>query len=152
MNKVAKLGAAGASTLALAGGIGAGIAFAQSEPTPATNPAATPTANPTDKPEGDRKKRGLLRRALHGEATLGGERHQVLAFQRGTVEAVSTTSMTVQSKDGFTATYGLNSETRVRKQGEQAAVSDIKLKDKVRVVATKDGSALTAMTVGDHGA
>ena len=164
MNKAAKMIAAGIGTVALAGAIGAGLAYADPDPTPTVNPSATPSTSPTDKAErkdkGDRKDNadkdrrhpGLLRRALHGEVTLRGEKHRVVVFQRGVVERVSATAVTVKSEDGFTASYLLNAETRVRKEKHEATLSDIKPKDRVRVLATKDGSTLTAKAIRDHGA
>src|SRR5918995_3835588 len=116
MNKVAQIIAAGIGTVALAGGIGAGLAYADLDPTPTVNPSATPSASPTDKPDrkdkADRKDMedkarrhpGLLRRALHGEVTLRGEKHRVVVFQRGVVETVSASAVTVKSKDGLTLT------------------------------------------------
>jgi hypothetical protein len=158
MNNAAKMVVAGLCTLALLGGIGAGIAYADPEPTPSANPTAGTTASPADKTghqgaAADRngKHRGLLRRALHGEATLGGQQQRVVVFQRGIVETASATSMTLKSEDGFTATYVLTSETRVRKQRQPATASDVETKDKVRVLATKDGSVLTAKIVRDYG-
>jgi Domain of unknown function (DUF5666) len=158
MKKAAKMIAAGMSTVALAGGIGMGIAYADPDPTPRAKPTAgatiSPTASPTTKADRkaekssvDRQRRGWLRRALHGEATLAGKKHQVVAFQRGAVETVSGASLTVRSEDGFTATYLLNAETRIRKDGHSASLSDIKVADQVRVRATKDGSTLTARAV-----
>jgi hypothetical protein len=156
MRRTAKTIAAGLGTVALAAGVGAGLANADPEQIPAASPSATPS--PTDK--ADRKHKadhirrhfGLLRRALHGEATLGGEKQRVVVFQRGVVETVSETSLTVKSEDGFRASYVLNTETRIRKEKEQASRSDIKVKDRVRVFGTKDDSTLTAIVVRDHGA
>lgn len=53
--------------------------------------------------------------ALHGNvtATLNGS-PQALVFQRGRVTAISSTSITVQSSDGFTGTYGRTAQTRTR--------------------------------------
>ena len=156
MNKIAKIVAAGAGTVALIGGIGAGIAAA--DPTTSPTPTPTPTASATakDKPadkhrDGLPGRRALLARALHGEATLGGEKHRVVAFQRGVVQEVSTTSLTVKSEDGFSATYVLNAETKVHKQGDKSTISAIKNGDHVRVLALKDGSTLTAKAIGDRG-
>jgi hypothetical protein len=156
MRRTAKTIAAGLGTVALAAGVGAGLANADPEQIPAASPSATPS--PTDK--ADRKHKadhirrhfGLLRRALHGEATLGGEKQRVVVFQRGVVETVNETSLTVKSEDGFRASYVLNTETRIRKEKEQASRSDIKVKDRVRVFGTKDDSTLTAIVVRDHGA
>ena len=153
MNRAATMVAAGVGTLALVG-VGAGIASADPDPTPSANPTARTTASPADKTgqraDVDRRHNGLLRRALHGEATLGGHQQRVVVFQRGIAGAVNATSLTLRSEDGFTATYLLNSETRVRRLRQPATVSDIRAKDKVRVLATKDVSVLTAKLVRDH--
>ena len=51
--------------------------------------------------------------ALHGGVTTNaGGSVQALVFQRGEVTAVSNTSVTLKSSDGFTGTYGLNATTR----------------------------------------
>lgn len=156
MNRTAKLFAAGIGTLALAVAIGVGLAYAGPEQAPAASPSATSSGSPTDDRKhqaGDiRRHPGLLRRAVHGEATLGGEMHRVVVFQRGVVETVSATSLTVKSEDGFVGSYVLDAETRIRKEGQQATRSDINVKDRVRVLATKDGSTLTARAIRDHGA
>ena len=154
MRRTAKTIAAGLGTAALAAAVGAGLAHADPE-IPAASPSATPS--PTDK--ADRKDRadhirrhpGLLRRALHGEATLGGEKQRLVVFQRGIVETVSETSLTVKSEDGFSSSYVLNTETRIRKEKLDASRSDINVKDRVRVLATKEGSTLTAIVVRDRG-
>jgi hypothetical protein len=51
--------------------------------------------------------------ALHGNvtATVDGS-VQALVFQRGEVTAVSGTSITLKSSDGFTGTYGRTTATR----------------------------------------
>ena|SRR5215210_5859001 len=158
MSKTAKMIASGIGTVALAVATGAGLAHAGPERIPAASPSATPSASPTTKADRQekadhiRRHPGLLRRALHGEATLGGEKHRVVVFQRGIVQTVTATALTVQSQDGFTASYVLNGETRVRKEKQEASRSDITVQDRVRVLATKDGSTLTARAVRDHGA
>jgi len=148
MNKVTKIIIAGVSSAALAGGIGAGLAYADPTPPPSASPttSASPSASPTTKanPKERKARKGLMGKALHGEATLGGKKHRVVVFQRGPVEKISDTSLTVKSKDGFTASYALTPETKVRKKKADLALSDIKVGDRVRVVATKDGSAVTA--------
>jgi hypothetical protein len=138
------------STVALAGGIGAGLAYA--DPTPSPTPTPTPTAGgtPTEpaKPgKEDRQRRGLLGTALHGEATLGGKEHRVVVFQRGPAEQAGPTSITVKSADGFTATYAIGAETKVRKNGEAATAADLQAEDRIYVVAVKDGSTLKALRV-----
>ena len=151
MKTAAKMIVTGVSTVALACGIGAGIAYADPPtPTPTASASPTPTAQPKhgDRWQGPRMKRAaLLRRALHGEVTLAGEKHRVVVFQRGPVEKVSDTSLTVKSEDGYTATYVVGGDTKVGKNGHKAAIADVKAGDKVLVVANKDGSTLTALRI-----
>ena len=163
MKKPTKIIVAGVSTLALAGGIGAGLAYADT-PTdgePTANPTATgspadttPTAEPSDNRDQDRFRKRVIRRqlrfvarALHGEVTLAGEEHRVIVFQRGGVEEASETSLTVRSNDGFVETYMLSDDTKVRENREDVSVSDIDSDDRVLVVATKDDSTLNARRV-----
>ena len=165
--KLTKIIVAGVSTVALAGGIGAGLAYADT-PTdePTSDPTATATTSPTTsateppaaEPSGERNQNGFrnrfvrrqlrfVARALHGEVTLAGEEHRVIAFQRGGVQKVSRTSLTVKSNDGFVETYVLTEDTKVRENGDQSTLSEIDTSDRVMVVATKDGSTLTARRV-----
>ena len=161
--KLTKIIVAGVSTVALAGGIGAGLAYADT-PTdePTSDPTATATTSPTEppaaEPSGERNQNGFrnrfvrrqlrfVARALHGEVTLAGEQHRVIAFQRGGVQKVSRTSLTVKSNDGFVETYVLTEDTKVRENGDQSTLSEIDTSDRVMVVAAKDGSTLTARRV-----
>ena len=159
MKELRKIILAGVSTAALAGGIGAGLAYADT-PTdgdPTTSPTATntpadttPTAEPSDERDRRRPARRQLRfmaRALHGEVTLAGEKHRVIVFQRGTVENANSESVTVKSNDGFVATYLLSDDTKVREDRKDAGGSDIDASDRILVVATKDGSTLNARRV-----
>ena len=163
MNEFTKIIVAGVSTVALAGGIGAGIAYADTPADePASNPSATaptsPTETPVAEPSGKRDQNGFRKRAvrrqlrfvaraLHGEVTLAGEQHRVIAFQRGGVQKVSRTSLTVKSNDGFVETYVLSDDTKVRENGDKSKVSEIDTSDRVMVIATKDHSALNARRV-----
>ena len=158
MKDLTKIIVAGVGTAALAGGIGAGLAYADTpSDEPTANPStSSPTAAPTTKPDrnGDHNgarrgvvRRHLLARALHGEVTLAGEEHRVIVFQRGEVQKVSRTSVTVKSNDGFVETYALSDDTKVREKGEEAKPSDIEGSDRVLVVAVKDDATLNARRV-----
>jgi hypothetical protein len=163
MKDLAKIIVAGVSTVALAGGIGAGLAYADTSPgEPTSSPTVTPTSSATEtpvaRPSGKRDQTGFRRpfvrrhlrfiaRSLHGEVTLAGEKHRVIAFQRGGVQKVSKTSLTVKSNDGFVETYVLNDDTKVREKGDKAKLSDIDAADRVLIVATKDDSTLNARRV-----
>ncbi|HEY6683147.1 MAG TPA: hypothetical protein VI030_09245 [Propionibacteriaceae bacterium] len=163
MKELTKIVVAGVSTVALAGGIGAGLAFADTptdEPTSPTTTTATssqtetPAAEPSARPAQNGFRKPLVRRqlsfiarSLHGEVTLAGDKHRVIAFQRGGVQKVSRTSLTVKSNDGFVETYVLSDDTRVRENGDKGKLSDIDTSDRVLVVATKDDSTLNARRV-----
>ena len=76
----------------------------------------------------------------------------MVQFQRGTVDKVSSTSITVTSADGFTATYVVDAQTKVRKDKKPASIADVKPADRVRVVAAEDGSTAKAKSIRDRGA
>jgi hypothetical protein len=161
MKELRKIIVAGVGTAALVGGIGAGLAYADTptdgdptaNPTTTSSPAeATPTAEPSDESDQEwrppaRRQLRFVARAMHGEVTLAGEKHRVIVFQRGTVESANTESVTVKSNDGFVETYLLSDDTTVREDRDDAALSDIDASDRVLVVATKDDSTLNARRV-----
>lgn len=153
MNKSTKLIAAAAGSLALVGSVSAGLAYA--DPTPSPSPSETSKAAPKDKPSADgqkkqRKHRPLAARSIHGEATLAGPKHRVVVFQRGIVDAVDGTSITVTSPDGYQASYVIGDNTRIRQGKEAGTVKDLAAKDQVRVVASKDGKTVTAKLVRER--
>ncbi len=149
MRAAAKIIVAGVSTLALAGGIGAGLAYADpSDPAPKPTPTASATPTEKAKPRDEvRKRRGLLATALHGEVTLAGKQHRLVLFQRGPALKASETSLAVRSADGYTATYVVGAETKVRKNQNKATAADLEVDDRIFVVAVKDGSTLKAIRI-----
>jgi hypothetical protein len=78
---------------------------------------------------------GALGSVQHGEFTVAGANGQatVMTLQRGTVTAASTSSVTVRSTDGFSATYAVDSSTRV-------PAAKLANGDTVLVVATKSAA------------
>jgi len=81
--------------------------------------------------------------ALHGNvtATIDGS-VQALAFQRGQVTAVSATSITLRSSDGFVGTYGRTAATTVMTapaKGGQALVL-ARVSDKVAIAIMSPGA------------
>ncbi len=150
------------SAVGLAGlGVAAGVALADS------GSASTPTAGPSAAPSssasapvkahgkgGHRMRDGMpgAKNLLHGEfvtgsttGTAGG--YRTIDAQRGTVAAVSATSITLRSADGFTATYAVTSAAQVRIDGEAATVSAVKVGGPAMVVAEKAGGKLTVKTI-----
>ena len=83
--------------------------------------------------------------------------------QRGTVESVSDTSITVRSEDGYTQAYAINAETKIaqvppapadgagakddggkRVKPSGGTIADISAGDVVRISGAKNGDAVTA--------
>ncbi|MFM7596894.1 MAG: hypothetical protein ACKO70_00735 [Actinomycetota bacterium] len=87
------------------------------------------------RPEGD---------VLHGELVV--ERPDggvvTLRLQEGEATAVSATSITLASADGFTATYSISAETE--QERGRAEDTPAQVGDEVHVRATVEGTAVTA--------
>lgn len=98
------------------------------------------------------KKHHPLAGLEHGEftkTTKQGDR--VVDIQRGDVVAVNPTTLTVRSKDGFTATYAVDQTTKVHKQHKNAPFTEVKPGDHVGVRAAKEGPRAVAHQVHDAG-
>lgn len=92
---------------------------------------------------------GGLFGAIHGQyvAPKDGGGYQTIAFQNGKVTAVSSTSITLRSADGYTHSYVVNSSTTVNAQ--RGGVSSIKTGNEVWIRATVSGSTTTAAQITD---
>ncbi|MEP6696353.1 MAG: hypothetical protein ABJA34_05670 [Pseudonocardiales bacterium] len=132
-------------------GIGAvaGIAYAATDTAPTASAPPTAASSPHAKTghagKGDRI-RALARRTVHGEFVVKGKdgKYVTAETQRGAVTAVSRTSITVRSADGFTATYAVTSDTKVGKDKAKADIAAVKVGDLVLVVAVKADGGKTA--------
>jgi hypothetical protein len=84
--------------------------------------------------------------ALHGEFTVKDKDGKIVTrvVQHGSVTAVSATSISLKSEDGFTGTYTVNTDTKVRVGGDSTAISGVKNGNDAWVIATKSGSTSTA--------
>lgn len=69
--------------------------------------------------------------------------------QRGTVTAVSATSISVKSADGFTATYVIDAETKINRDGATASIT---ADADVLVQSLVEGGTVTAKCVVDTAA
>jgi hypothetical protein len=88
--------------------------------------------------------------ALHGELVVpqqDGTGTRTITVQSGSVTSVSSTQLVVKSTDGFSSTYVLNGSTQLAR-GQ--ALSAVKVGHQVTVVASKSGSRLTALRIGDR--
>ena len=159
-----------AGTAAAAVTVGAGLALAATSgpsrfPLPSTGrPGSLSAATPAPAPQAARpyclrtltpRRAGMPCRradragALHGtlvrSAPGGGT--VTLEIQNGTVSAVSWSSITLKSDDGFTRTYGVTSSTIVAARRD--GIGAVKVGDQARVTATASGGTVTAIRVGD---
>jgi hypothetical protein len=87
--------------------------------------------------------------AIHGQfvAPKPGGGYQTIDTQRGTVTAVSSSSLTVKSSDGYIKTYNVTSSTHV--VARRAGISTVKTGQTVSVLATISGSSATATQIVD---
>ncbi|HKS45412.1 MAG TPA: hypothetical protein VJT49_09910 [Amycolatopsis sp.] len=80
--------------------------------------------------------------ALHGDFVVSsGGSYLTERLQRGTVSAVSATSVTVKSADDYTQTYTIDSSTR--------KANDVATGAEVTVIAKVSGGTATATTITD---
>jgi hypothetical protein len=92
---------------------------------------------------------GGLFGAVHGTAVVPkpGGGYQTIAFQNGKVTAVSSTSITVHSADGYSHSYRVTSSTLVNAQRD--GIGSVKAGNQVIVTATVNGGTDTATRVID---
>jgi hypothetical protein len=158
--KTRAIALSGAAAVGLAGvGLAAGVALADSGSTPTPTPkssasAAPPAAAGKAAKKGNGKGKPALagQHILHGEFVTKNKSSVVTVdMQRGSVTAVSPTSITLKSADGFTATYAVTAGAKVRMHGGGKTIADVKVGDAATVLASKNGTALsvTKLSVGE---
>jgi hypothetical protein len=88
--------------------------------------------------------------AIHGSFVTSkkGGGYQTVDTQQGKVTAVSSSSITVRSEDGFSATYVVNSATGVHALKD--GIASVKVDDEVIVVGVESGSTVTAIEILDR--
>jgi len=92
-----------------------------------------------------RLRRALLRNVEHGEVvveTKDGDK--TIDVQRGTVTAISSTTVTVKSTDGFTETWTFGNPIHVIEHRTTVQPSNVTTGETVGVAGTKSGGNLTA--------
>jgi hypothetical protein len=99
-------------------------------------------------------RRLLIRRAMiakhveHGSVTMQTKNGDVtIDVQRGTITAISSTSMTVKSADGFTLTWTFGDKMRVLENRTTIQPTDVKAGETVGVAGVRNGSTETARLV-----
>lgn len=144
----------GVAAVAVIGTAGVAAATAAPSPSGSPSPSASASASPSDPAPGKRErgdKRGRLGhafRGLHGEWVVKGEDGAFVTMvgAHGEVTAVGASSITIKAEDGFTATFAVNADTRVR--GRDAdKIADVKVGDQGGAVGPKSGDTITARVV-----
>jgi hypothetical protein len=159
---------AGLATVAVLAAVATGVAMAStSTPSPSDSRSASPGTG--SQQNGDRAPgRGGLRHkgfgpggpgmfggiegamgALHGQFVVPkqGGGYQTLVVQHGLVSSVSTSSITVKSDDGFTATYAVSADALVN--AARDGIGSIKKGDEVSVLAQQKSGDDAALQIGD---
>lgn len=157
---------AGVVAVALTG-TGMAIAWSATNP-PSRSPSSVAPGNADNAPGPGKPDKDHRPQHLHGEAVVkkADGTFETRTSQRGTVEAVSGTSVTVRSEDGFTRTYAVTAETRIVKVPGPAAdgspakgddgkrlkptdvtIAEITAGETVRVSGVKIGSEVTAKKI-----
>ncbi|MDQ2837442.1 MAG: hypothetical protein M3Y42_09380 [Actinomycetota bacterium] len=143
--------AGSAAAVVLGAGTAAMAASGSSSPSPAPSASSTGKAA-----KADHGKKDQLKRALHAtwvtKAGKGSTSYVTHDAIRGSVTAVSATSITVKAADNVSETYTVNSTTKVHSRadgkGKAGTMSEVKSGDKVMVLGTGT-SSLTATHVLD---
>ena len=88
-------------------------------------------------------------RGLHGEFTVrnGTRGFREIAFERGTITAVSSKTVTVRAADGTTWTWTLMSNTVVRKDRARSSAANLAAGDPVFVGGPEQGQARGARLI-----
>lgn len=158
---------AGLATVAVLAAVATGAMASTSTPSPSGSPSASPgtgTQNNEDtSPEGHGLRHkgfgpggpGMLGGiegplgALHGQFVVPkqGGGYQTLMVQHGKVTSASTSSITVKSDDGFSATYAVAADTLVN--AARDGIGSIKKGDEVSVLAEQKSGNDAALQIGD---
>jgi hypothetical protein len=163
---------AGLATVAVLAAAATGVALASDTPTPSPSGSTTSPGQGNQKQEGTPGK-GLQRRGqgrggfgmrggpgvggglagpmgtLHGEFVVpkSGGGYQTLVVQRGTVSAVSSSTLSVKSADGFSATYAVGADALVN--AARDGLGSVKKGDEVSVLAQQKSGNDAALQIGD---
>lgn len=150
LSKRVALAVAGVAAAGVIGtaGVAAATAPAPTSPAPTASAPAGGTASEDGTSRRDKLKHRALARGLHGEWVVKGKdgKYLTLVSVRGEVTAVSASSITIKAEDGFTATYAVSADTKVRGK-DVDAIAEVKVGDKGGAVGVKSGDMVTARAV-----
>jgi hypothetical protein len=136
----------------------AAMGFQTADLTPVRDPRPVASTDPSTSPStgakrGDRvgphRARVFLRRnVLHGEAVVQTKDGvKTIAVQRGTVTAITDTSITVKSTDGFTQTWTFGKPINVIEHRTTVQPSSVKVGTTIGVAGPKENGGYTARLI-----
>lgn len=174
--KIRRAFLAGAIALALTG-TGAALAWSADSPWPSPPQSAPGQQDKQDRPgkqdkhgKPDKPAKAQRPKLQHSESVVRNAdgTFQTIVEQRGTVEAVSDTSITVTSEDGYTRAYAVNAETKItrvpapapdglppagddgkRPRPAEGTIADITTGEAVRISGVKNGDQATAERIAE---
>jgi hypothetical protein len=135
------------TTGVLAAAVGAGALGVAAAAKPTASPTGSSAASTPTKPAKHPAK-GLVRRVAHGEFVVrqkGG--FATIVLQRGTITAVNATAITLKSVDGYTGSYAITANTKIRSQGKPETVAELKLGEVAMIRGVKLGATATASRI-----
>ena len=91
-----------------------------------------------------------LRTTGHLSLTKKTKKHGTVTVlvQRGEVTALSPTSISLKSKDGFSHSYAITDKTKVRERGQTVDLGDVKVGERAMVVALQTKQGDVARRIG----
>jgi hypothetical protein len=121
----------------------------QAAPSPSASASSDAKSKAGNRGKGRKAVRKYLNKnTLHGEVTVQGkDGTKTILVQRGSITAVSGSSLTVKSTDGFTLTWKLADKARIVQDKKKVEVSALKTGEQVGVAGTKDSSSDNARLV-----
>lgn len=89
------------------------------------------------------------RNLVHAEATLDLPERGLTTFalDHGAITALGTSSIALKAADGSTVTVSTDADTKVRKERQKAALSDLSVGSEVFVLSVKEGGSFVARHV-----
>ena len=151
-----RIGFALVTAAALAVGVVGVAAAVDPSPSPSPTPGTT-TPSPGGSGQNGAGPHGFMHRgrggmfgpSIHGQFVVpkSGGGYQTMDQQRGDVTAVSPTSITVHSEDGYTKTYAVTATTIVTSTRD--GIGDVKKGDQVSVTAVEENGSATAVHILD---
>jgi hypothetical protein len=102
------------------------------------------SASSSPAPASGTQERGLVR----GEGVFARKNGTVTAqVNRGFLSSVDGTTLVISEADGTTQRVGTTSDTRFRRDGQKASISDLKPGDHIATLAVKQGDSFTTKFV-----